>query len=179
MTPPTHTPGVEPVPGRGTTRPIGVRGAAIRLAIAAVVLVATLVVVLALWNSHRTGSDVAESRDQLRAQAGTIVADVFSVDADRWQQDRTLARERVADEFTDSYGAQLDRPPPEGTSSVTWRPEVVSIVAVDAAEGEALLRVAVTVRPATGPATTVQRTVLARYARSDDTWLLAAADVIG
>ncbi|MBR7191120.1 MULTISPECIES: hypothetical protein [Gordonia] len=179
MTPPTHTPGVEPVPGRGTTRPIGVRGAAIRLAIAAVVLVATLVVVLALWNSHRTGSDVAESRDQLRAQAGTIVADVFSVDADRWQQDRTRARERVADEFTDSYGAQLDRPPPEGTSSVTWRPEVVSIVAVDAAEGEALLRVVVTVRPAAGPATTVQRTVLARYARSDDTWLLAAADVIG
>ncbi|WP_353887808.1 hypothetical protein [uncultured Gordonia sp.] len=62
---------------------------------------------------------------------------------------------------------------------MTWRPEVVSIVAVDAAEGEALLRVAVTVRAATGPATTVQRTVLARYARSDDTWLLAAADVIG
>ena len=114
MTPPTHTPGVEPVPGRGTTRPIGVRGAAIRLAIAAVVLVATLVVVLALWNSHRTGSDVAESRDQLRAQAGTIVADVFSVDADRWQQDRTRARERVADEFTDSYGAPARSAPARG-----------------------------------------------------------------
>ena len=179
MTPQTNTGGVGPNPGRAKKRPIGVRGAAVRLAVAAVVLVTTLAVVLVSWDSRRAGTDIAESRDQLRTQAGTIVADVFSVDAGRWQQDRARARALVADDFVDSYGAQLDRPPTDGTSSVTWRPEVVGIVAVDAAEGEALLRVAVTVRPAAGPATTVRRTVLARFARSDDTWLLAAADVIG
>ena len=63
MTPPTHTPGVEPVPGRGTTRPIGVRGAAIRLAIAAVVLVATLVAGLALMRvRHYAARDVIAMR---------------------------------------------------------------------------------------------------------------------
>lgn len=168
-------------PGRGqtSTRPVTARAAAARIAIAAVVLVTTIVVVHALWGSQRAGADVAQSRDQLRTSAGTIVSDVFSVDAGRWQLDRARARTLVADDFTDSYGAQLDRPPPEGTSSVTWRPEIVSVVAADADAGEALLRVSVTVRPTAGPASTVRRSVLARFVRSDDAWLLAAADVIG
>ncbi|MEY1674185.1 MULTISPECIES: hypothetical protein [Gordonia] len=166
--------------GRGqTTQPVTARAAAVRIAIASVVLVTALVVVLALWESQRAGAEVAHSRDQLRTQAGAIVSDVFSVDAGRWQQDRARARALVADDFTDSYGAQLDRPPPEGTSSVTWRPEIVSVVAADGEEGEALVRVSVTVRPDAGPATTVRRSVLARFVRMDDAWLLAAADVIG
>ncbi|MFE0749611.1 hypothetical protein [Gordonia sp. NPDC058843] len=164
---------------RVTPRPVTSRAAAVRIAVAVIALVTTLVVVLALWNSQRAGAEVAASRDQLRTQAGAIVSDVFSVDSGRWQQDRARARALVADDFTDSYGAQLDRPPPEGTSAVTWRPEIVSIVAADTAEGEALLRVAVTVRPAAQPATTVRRSVLARFVRSGDAWLLAAADVIG
>ncbi|EON34594.1 hypothetical protein GTC6_00025 [Gordonia terrae C-6] len=166
-------------PGRATARTVSARVAAVRIVIATVVLVTTLVVVLALWDSQRAGADVAESRDELRTQAGAIVSEVFSVDAERWQQDRARARALVAEDFTDSYGAQLDRPPPEGTSSVTWRPEIVSIVGADAQEGEALLRVAVTVRPADRPATTVRRSVLARFVRSGDAWRLSAADVIG
>lgn len=97
----------------------------------------------------------------------------------RWQQDRARARRLVADEFVDTFGAQLDRPPAADTVAVTWRPEVVGIVDADADEGEVLLRVAVSVRPATEPSTTVYRSVRARFVRADDTWLLAAADVIG
>jgi hypothetical protein len=106
------------------------------------------------------------------------------VDSSRWQQDRTRARALVARDFLDSYGAQLTRPPEQGTASVVWRPEVVSVVDADATEGQALLRVVVTVRsdaPArTGAATTTaRRSVLARFIRADDEWLLAAADVVG
>ncbi|GAB99867.1 hypothetical protein GONAM_11_00470 [Gordonia namibiensis NBRC 108229] len=163
---------------------ISVRVGALRLLVASLVLAAALVAVGFAWRVHAAGDALEQSREQLRERAGTIVADVFSVDSSRWQQDRTRARALVARDFLDSYGAQLTRPPEQGTASVVWRPEVVSVVDADSTEGQALLRVTVTVRsdaPArTGAATTTaRRSVLARFIRADDEWLLAAADVVG
>ncbi|AZZ81166.1 hypothetical protein QEN35_06535 [Gordonia alkanivorans] len=163
---------------------ISVRAGALRMLVAALVLAAALVAVGFAWRAHAAGDALQQSREQLRERAGTIVADVFSVDSTRWQQDRSRARALVARDFLDSYGAQLSRPPEQGTAAVVWRPEVVSVVDADDTEGQALLRVAVTVRsdaPARSEAaaTTVRRSVLARFVRADDAWLLAAADVIG
>ncbi|SDU83436.1 hypothetical protein [Gordonia westfalica] len=163
---------------------ISSRAGAVRVLVAALVLGVALFAVGFAWRSYSAGEDLQHSREQLRDRAGTIVADVFSVDSARWQQDRSRARELVARDFLDSYGAQLTRPPEPGTVSVVWRPEIVSVVDADATEGKALMRVAVTVRagaPAESEpsATTVRRSVLARFVRADDTWLLAAADVIG
>ncbi|WP_439029814.1 hypothetical protein [Gordonia terrae] len=166
-------------PRRPAGRPLSVRAGVVRVAAAAVVVLALVVVVLGLWREREAGADAADARAELRNSAGGIVAEVFSVDTARWQQDRARARQLIAEEFAETFGAQLDRPPAAGTVAVTWRPEVVSIVEADADEGEALLRVAVTVRPAAEPPTTAYRSVRARFVRADDTWLLAAADVIG
>ncbi|MBM7276982.1 hypothetical protein JTZ10_04350 [Gordonia rubripertincta] len=163
---------------------ISLRAGALRLLVAALVLAVALVAVAVAWRAHAAGDALQQSREQLRERAGTIVADVFSVDSARWQQDRSRARALVARDFIDSYGAQLTRPPEQGTAAVVWRPETVSVVDADATEGQALLRVAVTVRPDApsrpdAAATTLRRSVLARFIRADDEWLLAAADVIG
>ncbi|MEO9327792.1 hypothetical protein [Gordonia aurantiaca] len=167
--------------GIRTEKPISTRAAALRIAVAAVVFAAVLVAVGFAWRAERSGADDADARAQLRDVAGTIVADVFSVDAGRWQQDRARARGLVAGEFLDNYGSQLARPPADGAVSIVWRPETVGIVVADADEGQALLRVAVTVRAAeaTGDPATTRRSVLARFVRVDDAWRLAAAEVIG
>ncbi|MCZ4580524.1 hypothetical protein M0655_09655 [Gordonia amicalis] len=163
---------------------ISARAGALRILVAALVLAAALVAAGSAWRAHAAGDELQDSREQLRSRARTIVADVFSVDSSRWQQDRARARELVARQFLDSYGAQLTRPPEPGTISVVWRPEIVSVVDADAVEGQALMRVAVTVRSdvragSEPDAATVRRSVLARFVRADDSWLLAAADVIG
>ncbi|WP_317451346.1 hypothetical protein [Gordonia jinghuaiqii] len=165
--------------GAPPARPMTRRVAGGRLSIATVALVVALVAVAVLWRDSSAGESLQRNRDELRERAGTIVAEVFSVDSAHWRADRARARDLVAGEFVQTYGTQLDRPPEPGTLAVAWRPEIVSIVETDAAEGRALLRVAVTVRGESAPEVTVSRSILARFIRSDDTWLLAAADVIG
>ncbi|MET9201232.1 hypothetical protein [Gordonia sp. NPDC003585] len=154
--------------------------AALLTVIAVAVLVALGVVVGVLARTHHADDTVEANRDELRAQAGRIVADVFSVDTRTWQSDRDRARGLVGPEFTESYGAQLNRAPTEPVVSVVWRPETVGLVRVGEGDGEVLIRVEVTTRTqaAPDPAPTRQ-TVLTHFVKHADHWLLDRADIVG
>ncbi|WP_168699223.1 hypothetical protein [Gordonia paraffinivorans] len=163
-----------------TDAPISVAAAAVRIAVAIVILAGALTAAGFAWRADRSAAQVEQSRASLHDAAGTVVAEVFSVDAARWRQDRARAREHVTGEFLENYGGQLERPPADGAVSIVWRPEAVAVVDAGAEEGQALIRAAVTVRSAAAaePATT-RRSVLARFVKVGDSWRLAAADVIG
>ena len=134
----------------------------------------------ALARTVNTEHAIAANRDELRSRAGRILADVFSVDARHWSADRARARGLVGPEFAESYGAQLHRAPAAGTVAIVWRPEAVGLVDVALHSGEVLIRVAVTTSGTARPEpTTIRQSVLTRFVKTGDRWLLDRAEVIG
>ena len=86
----------------------------------------------------------------------------------------------VGPEFAESYGAQLHRAPAAGTVAIVWRPEAVGLVDVALHSGEVLIRVAVTTSGTARPEpTTIRQSVLTRFVKTGDRWLLDRAEVIG
>ena len=157
------------------------RTRALVLGLVVLILVAVLAVgVAALARTVNTEHAIAANRDELRSRAGRILADVFSVDARHWSADRARARGLVGPEFAESYGAQLYRAPAAGTVAIVWRPEAVGLVDVALHSGEVLIRVAVTTSGTARPEpTTIRQSVLTRFVKTGDRWLLDRAEVIG
>ncbi|MDL9937887.1 hypothetical protein QSJ18_14125 [Gordonia sp. ABSL1-1] len=164
------------LPSRLLTR----RGAVLLGLLAIAVLAGVVAVTISAAHTARDDDAAADNRAELRQHAGRIVSEVFSVHRDRWQADRAHARSLVAPAFLDNYGAQLDRPPADGTVAVEWRPESVGLIAVGTDDGDVLMRVAVTTRTdRSSDPTTIRRSVRTHFVRADDTWLLDRAEVIG
>ncbi|RPA57079.1 hypothetical protein EF294_19605 [Gordonia oryzae] len=164
-------------------------GAALVAAVMAVVMIAALVaVVIAAATSSIDQRRTADNRDSLRAHAGEIVAQVFSVDTATWQTDRARARTLVAGDFVGSFAAQLHRAPPAGTVSVRWHPDTVAIIDTGREDGDALIRATVLTRSENGPKNSGQEnavqesaehlTLRAGFVRHDRRWLLRDAEVV-
>ncbi len=164
-------------------------GAALVAAVVAVVVIAALVTaVIAAATSLSDQRRTADNRNSLRAHAGAIVAQVFSVDSATWQADRARARTLVAGDFAGSFAAQLHRAPPAGTASVRWHPDSVAIIDTGRDNGDALIRATVLTRsengqPGTGQESTVQKsaehlTLRTGFVLRDGRWLLRDAEVV-
>ncbi|GAB21305.1 hypothetical protein GOPIP_006_00780 [Gordonia polyisoprenivorans NBRC 16320 = JCM 10675] len=154
-------------------------GAARIAATVAVVVIAALVTaVIATATSLSDQRRTADNRDSLRAHAGAIVAQVFSVDTATWQTDRARARTLVAGDFAGSFAAQLHRAPPAGTSSVRWHPDTVAIIDTGREDGDALIRATVLTRTGTGQQSTEKLTLRMGFVLRDGRWLLRDAEVV-
>lgn len=154
-------------------------GAALVAAVVAVVVIAALVTaVIATSTSLSDQRRTADNRDSLRAHAGAIVAQVFSVDTATWQTDRARARTLVAGDFAGSFAAQLHRAPPAGTASVRWHPDTVAIIDTGREDGDALIRATVLTRTGTGQQSTEKLTLQTGFVLRDGRWLLRDAEVV-
>lgn len=166
-------------------RIISVRATAAITVVATVVIVASVIGVVCQWRTATTDAAVERTRDELRREAGAIVAQVFSVDAARWRADRERARGLVGGELAARYATELNRPPADGARAVVWTPEAVGIVDAAPDHGDTLIRARVAVTPVS-PAPdsppsaddTEHRTVSARFARVDDRWVLTRVEVL-
>ncbi|MXP20452.1 hypothetical protein GIY30_03655 [Gordonia sp. HNM0687] len=145
----------------------------------AVVATALLVAVGVQWRQSVTDSATDRARTELRRSAGEIVAQVFSVTAASWQADRDRARGLVGGEFARRYATELTRPPADGAVRVTWRPDVVGVVAAEPDRGTTLIRASVeTVATPDAPPITEKRSVQARFDRDGDIWQLTGMEVL-
>ncbi|MEP9415651.1 MULTISPECIES: hypothetical protein [unclassified Gordonia (in: high G+C Gram-positive bacteria)] len=159
----------------------GVISPTVALVSAGVALMILLVLTASVIREVRAYSEdaaVADNRTTLRAQAGDIVAAVFSVDAAHWQSDRARARSMIAGDFANSYAAQLQRPPASGVAAVRWRAEAVALVDVGTERGATLIRASVTTRPDQGVEITEHSSVRADFASRDGRWLLTSVEVV-
>lgn len=147
--------------------------------IAAAVVLGLLITAVTLSAQRvATQRSIADNRITLRDQAGEILGAVFSVDADHWQADRARARGLVGTDFERTYGAQLHRPPPSGTTAVSWRGETTALVDVADHSGTALVRAMVTTRADDASESVDRHTLRAEFDLVDGRWLLVSADVI-
>lgn len=159
----------------------GVISPAVALVSGGVALVILLLLTASVtWGVRAYSEDVAvaDNRTTLRAQAGDIVATVFSVDAAHWESDRARARSVIAGDFANSYAAQLQRPPASGVAAVRWRAEAVALVAVGTSTGATLIRASVTTRTDRGTETTEHNSVRADFASHEGRWLLTSVEVV-
>lgn len=154
------------------------RAALAAVALLAVVMVALIAGVIIAARTVAEHARIADNRTSLRQHAPSIITDVFSVDAARWQVDRARARSLVAADFAGSFAAQLRRAPSPGTATVRWRPETVALIDVGTDDGNVLVRASVTTRTDTGVQNTEYRTLRAGFERHDGTWLLRSAEVL-
>ncbi|WAC56550.1 hypothetical protein [Gordonia sp. SL306] len=147
-------------------------------------IVAVLVVLLAVlawqWRISVTDSATERSRDELRKDAGKVVAQVFSVDSATWRADRIRARGLVGGEFAARYASELARPPADGARSVVWTPEAVGIVDAGPDTGDVVIRAKIVTTPAApgGVPITEKASVTARFDKNADHWLLTRVEVI-
>ncbi|QTI68234.1 hypothetical protein [Gordonia polyisoprenivorans] len=154
-------------------------GAALVAAVVVVVVIAALVTaVITTATSLSDQRRTADNRDSLRAHAGAIVAQVFSVDNATWQADRARARTLVAGDFAGSFATQLHRAPPAGTASVRWHPDSVAIIDTGREGGDALIRATVLTRSGTGQQSTEKLTLRTGFVLRDGRWLLRDAEVV-
>lgn len=152
---------------------IGVRAGVTALAVALAVVVALAVLVVSV-----AAGDGAPDRDRLRAEAGRLVAEVFSVDAAGWKGKRATVTTLVTDDFAAAYGTLLQGPPQSGVRSVVWRPAASSVVGAGRDWGETLTVFDVVTTPESGAATTGTRTMWVRLTRSSGSWRLARAEAV-
>ncbi|MGC4961852.1 hypothetical protein [Gordonia sp. DT101] len=167
--------------GRNNSRIVSRRSALLISGAIVVVLVVLLTVLAWQWRVSVTDSATERSRDQLRNDAGKVVAQVFSVDTATWQADRTRARGLVGGEFAARYASELTRPPADGARSIVWTPEAVGIVDAGPDSGDVLIRAKIVTTPAVasaGAPITERSSVTARFDKADDHWLLTRVEVI-
>ncbi|MGW0037658.1 hypothetical protein [Gordonia sp. NPDC003376] len=164
------------LPGRDRILP---RTRAFLLLSVAVVVLAVLVAAVACGvrsvHEHRT---VDDNRTSLRAQAGRIVATVFTVDRAHWEADRARARAAIGGDFASTFATALRSPPAEPTAAVTWVPGTVALLDVGTESGAALVRSNVVTRTDDGHEETIAHTVRAGFVRHDGRWLLTSAEVV-
>ncbi|AZG48299.1 hypothetical protein [Gordonia insulae] len=157
---------------------LSVRSAIVIVTGATMVLAVAVAALIWMWQVSVTDAATERSRDELRRSAGGIVAQVFSVDATTWQDDRARARGLVGGAFAARYATELTRPPTAGARAVTWTPEIVGIIDAGPDEGEVLIRAKVVTTPEAGAASTEQRSVTAGFERTGDRWVLTRVGVV-
>lgn len=146
------------------------------------VTVVTLVVLAAAlgWLVHLRSVDeaTARARAELRSSAGTVVAQVFSVNQSTWQTDRARARELVGGEFAIRHATELTRAPDNGIRSIAWTPDAVGVIDAAGDHGDVLVRATVRTTPAAGAPDVERRSVTARFDRAGDHWVLSELEVV-
>lgn len=157
-------------------QPIGAFGGALRLLVAAAVFIAALVFCITSLDTRTADAQIVDARASLEKNAGAVLADVFSVDARSWSNDRETARSLVAPPLSAASGRALAGPPPGGATSVNWVPQNVAVTWADDRAGEALIVVNVTVTSRSGHAESRVKSVQAFYTRSGDQWLLSGLE---
>lgn len=155
---------------------MGAVGGTLRLLLAAAVFAAALAFCLTGIGSRDADSRTLDARAALQSKAGTVVADVFSVDARSWSKDRETARSLVAPPLSVASGRALVGPPPNGATSVNWVPENVAVTWADDTGGDALIVVRVTVTSRSGLSESRVKSVQASFVRSGDRWLLSGLE---
>ncbi|GAB19532.1 hypothetical protein GOEFS_091_00240 [Gordonia effusa NBRC 100432] len=151
------------------------RRAALLGALAVVVMV---LVGLVTWQWTRLSDEnaIEDARSQLRAQAGTIVAQVLSRGT-YWDADRIRARGLV----TDAYARrnELDK---KGPGLVTdyathWKPTTVAIVDADATSGTVLID-GNSIRVIQAAPSPTPQTLSVQFVSIDGRWLVDQIDVV-
>lgn len=155
-----------------------VRTATLLLTVTVVVAAALAGALVMLVRANAADSDVEHSRRQLRDTAGQVVAQVFSVNRDTWQADRTRARGLVGGRFAANHATELTRPPADGVVRVVWTPDVVGITDVGSERGAAVIRATVRTTPVSGSTIVEKRSVTAQFDRVADRWVLDDLDVL-
>ena len=160
------------------TRIVGTRRAVVLVLCAAILLaaVATGVVVASRAVAH--DSAVEQARTELREQAGSTVAAVFTVHSATWQTDRARARSLVAGDFAKGFAAQLGRAPDGGVTAVEWRPGDVAVSSAQTDSGTVLMTAMVTTTRADAAPVTEKRTVSASFVEIDGRWLVTGVEVL-
>lgn len=152
---------------------------AVVAALVAVVVVTGLAVGVGVVASAVADSTAAhDNRDSLRARAGDVVSDVFTIRAASWQADRERARRLVTGSLAATVAAQLHRPPDDGVLETDWTVDSVAVTGADQSTGDTLIHAQVLTRRTGAPDDTQARTLTAHFQRMDGAWLLAGADVI-
>ncbi|MFT4085971.1 MAG: hypothetical protein QM658_02270 [Gordonia sp. (in: high G+C Gram-positive bacteria)] len=144
------------------------------IAVCSAVLAVVLCVAAVMWRTPAAAQ--TRSADELSAQAGGIVATVFSASRPTWKADRARARSLTADPFATSSSKALSDGPPDGVQEVRWTPTDVGVVDAQPESGEVLVVVRATVTPMSGAASSQVKSVQARFVRDDGRWLLSGLD---
>lgn len=164
---------------RGLRAPVlSTRSAVVAGTVAVVVLAVLATGVVVGWRAVAEHRLVDERRAEITRSAGSILHEVFSVHRDNWEKDRARARTLVAGEFAAGNATELTRPLAAGLRAVSWTPEVVAVTDSTTDTADALVRARVTTTPVDGPVRSEDRSVTARFERSDDRWKLARVEVL-
>lgn len=153
-------------------KPLRGIGGTVRLLLAVAVFAVAVTFCVTSLSARDTDSRTLDARAALQDKAGTVVADVFSVDARSWSSDRQTARTLVAPPLSVASSKALSGPPPAGVTAVSWVPQNVAVTWADDSGGEALIVVRVTVTSRSGLTESRVKSVQASFARSGDHWLL-------
>lgn len=139
-----------------------------------VVVVVCALAVLASWQVHQRDDQLATNRSQVQQQAGPLVAKVFSIQPENYEQDRDRARSLVTDEFAQQFAQILDPAvTPAPASTVTWAPVYTGISEITLDHADAVVSATVT-----AGAVTSTKVLDVRLERSGDTWKIARADEV-
>lgn len=140
----------------------------------AVAVLACAIALLASWQVHQRDEQLSANRSQVQQQAGPLVAQVFSIQPEDYEQDRGRARSLVTDEFAQQFSQILDPAvTPAPALSVTWTPVHTGITAVTSDHADAVVSATVT-----AGATRSTKVLDVRFERSGDTWKIARADEV-
>ncbi len=160
------------------TRIIGSRCAVVLVLCAALLLAAVAAGVVVSSRAVAHNSAVEQARTELREQAGSTVAAVFTVHSATWQTDRARARSLVAGDFAKGFAAQLGRAPDGGVTAVEWRPGDVAVSSAQTDSGTVLMTATVTTTRADAAPVIEKRTVSASFAEIDGRWLVTGVEVL-
>ncbi|GEM_PF-5352873 len=160
------------------TRIIGTRRAVVLVLCAALLLVAVATGVVVASRVVAHNGAVEQARTELREQAGSTVAAVFTVHSATWQTDRARARSLVAGDFAEGFAAQLGRAPDGGVTAVEWRPGDVAVSNAQTDSGTVLMTATVTTTRTDAAPVTEKRTVSASFAEIDGRWLVTGVEVL-
>lgn len=138
------------------------------------VVVVVAFVLVSLWRVPVT--ERLDTTDELAEQAGQIVAEVFTAQAQTWRSDRARAREQVTPQLAASAASGLSDAPPAGVRSVRWEPLSVGVVDAHRDWGTALVVANVVVTTSDGRQRTETKSVSVDLVRSGDRWLLSGLD---
>ena len=160
------------------TRIIGTRRAVVLVLCAALLLAAVAAGVVVSSRAVAHNSAVEQARTELREQAGSTVAAVFTVHSATWQTDRARARSLVAGDFAKGFAAQLGRAPDGGVTAVEWRPGDVAVSSAQTDTGTVLMTATVTTTRAGAAPVIEKRTVSASFAEIDGRWFVTGVEVL-
>lgn len=160
------------------SRIIGTRWAVVLVLCAALLLAAVTAGVVVSSRAVAHKNAVEQARTELREQAGSTVAAVFTVHSATWQTDRARARSLVAGDFAKGFAAQLGRAPDGGVTAVEWRPGDVAVSGAQTDSGTVLMTATVTTTRADAAPVIEKRTVSASFTEIDGRWLVTGVEVL-